>query len=308
MDRLDAMTVLLAVVEAGSFSGAGRRLGMPLATVSRKVAELEGHLTARLLNRSTRRLELTDGGRLYVDACKRILQEIGDAERAAAGEYSTPRGELIVTAPVVFGRLHVLPVVTAFLHAFPAVDVRLVLGDRFVQLMDEHIDLAVRIGNLQDSSFKARSVGWLRQSVCASPRYLRARGVPQHPRDLAAHACITFDALGTPSRWVFQVDGAPSPVAIHSRLVVNTAEAAADAAKADLGVTRLLSYQIDAACQLKELSVVLAAYEPPPIPVNLLFSGQERMALKVRSFLDFAAPRLRERLPRVTAGRQDGGP
>ena len=306
MDRLDAMTVLLAVVEAGSFSGGSRRLDMPLATVSRKVADLERHLKTRLLNRSTRKLELTDSGRIYVDACKRILEEIGDTERAAAGEYSTPRGELIVTAPIVFGRLHVLPVVTEFLHAYPEVDVRLLLGDRIVHLLDEHIDLAVRIGTLRDSSFKVRGVGSLRQSVCAGPGYLSARGVPRHPSDLAAHECITFDALGVPSRWIFQVDGVALPVPVHSRLVVNTAEAAVDAARANLGVTRLLSYQIDAACRSKELSVVLAAYEPPPVPVNLLFSGQERMALKVRAFLDFAAPRLRERLPRIAARRQGG--
>ena len=299
MDRLNAMRVLLAVVEAGSLSGAGRRLGMPLATVSRKVADLEGHLKARLLDRSTRRLELTESGRAYVDACKRILGEVDDAERAAAGEYSTPRGELVVTAPVVFGRLHVLPIVTQFLNDYPAVDVRLILGDRLVHLLDEHIDLAVRIGSLKDSSLKARSVGSLRQSVCASPAYLKARGVPKHPNDLAAHACITFDALEAPARWVFAVDGASLPVPVHSRLIVNTAEAAVDAARAGLGLTRLLSYQIDAACRAKELAVVLAAYEPPPIPVSLLFGGHDRIALKVRAFVDFAAPRLQARLPRI---------
>jgi DNA-binding transcriptional LysR family regulator len=249
---------------------------------------------------------LTDTGRSYVDACRRILEEVGDAERAAQGEYSTPRGELILTAPVVFGRLHVLPLVAEFLDAFPAVDVRLVLGDRVAHLLDEHIDLAVRIGALQDSSFKAVPVGWLRQSVCASPAYLASHGVPRQPGDLAAHECVTFDALGAPSRWVFHVDGATAAVQVHSRLVVNTAEAAVDAAKADVGVTRLLSYQIDAACRSGELSVVLDAFEPPQIPVSLVFNGQQRVALKVRAFLDFAAPRLRERLQRISAYRQEG--
>jgi len=307
MDRLDAMRVFLAVVDAGSLSAGGRKLDMPLATVSRKVVELETHLKARLLNRSTRKLELTDTGRIYVDACRRILEEVGDAERAAAGEYSTPRGELILTAPVVFGRLHVLPVVAEFLDAFPAVDVRLTLGDRVVHLLDEHIDLAVRIGALQDSSFKAVAVGSLRQSVCASPAYLASHGVPEHPGDLAAHECVTFDALGAPSRWIFHVDGATTAVPVHSRLVVNTAEAAVDAAKSGVGITRLLSYQIDAACRSGELSVVLDAYEPAQIPVSLVFNGQKRVALKVRAFLDFAAPRLRERLQRI-AGHRDGRP
>ena len=299
MDRLDAMHVLLTVVEAGSLSAAGRRLGMPLATVSRKLAELEAHLKARLLTRSTRRLELTDTGRSYVAACKRILEEVGEAERAAAGEYSTPRGELVITAPMVFGRLHVLPLVTEFLQAFPEVDVRLALGDRVSHLLDEHLDLAVRIGALPESSFKASAVGTLRRVVCASPAYLSAHGTPQRPGDLANHPCISFDALTGPDRWVFHEGKTETAVAIHSRLIVNTAEAAADAAKTGLGLARLLSYQVDAARRAGELVLVLEAYEPPLIPVNLVFHAQQHIPLKLRAFLDFAAPRLRERLLRI---------
>jgi DNA-binding transcriptional LysR family regulator len=296
VDRFDAMTVFLAVVEAGSLSGAGRRLGMPLATVSRKVSELETHLKARLLSRSTRRLELTDTGRAYVDACKRILVELNEAERAATGEYSAPKGELVITAPLVFGRLHVLPVVTEFLLAYPAVDVRLVLGDRITHLLDEHLDLAVRIGTLPDSSFKATGVGWLRRVVCGSPAYLASHGVPQAPADVGGHDCITFDAVASHDQWVFRFEKSELPVPVHSRLVVNTAEAAVDAAKAGLGLTRLLSYQIDAARRAGDLTVVLEAFEPPPIPVSLVFNAQHRITLKLRAFLDFAAPRLRERL------------
>lgn len=299
MDRFDAMNVLLNVVEAGSLSAAGRRLGMPLATVSRKLAELESHLKARLLNRSTRRLELTDAGRHYVDACKRILDEVGDAERAAAGEYSTPRGDLVVTAPVVFGRLHVLPLVIEFLHAFPDVDVRLVLGDRVSHLLDEHLDLAVRIGALQDSNFKAAAVGSLRHVVCASPAYLAAHGTPKTPGDVATHRCVTFDALAAPDRWSFRDGKTDTTVRVHSRLVVNTAEAAVDAAKAGLGLTRLVSYQADAARRAGELALVLEAFEPPPVPVNLVFHAHQRIPLKLRAFLDFAAPRLRARLLQI---------
>jgi DNA-binding transcriptional LysR family regulator len=296
MDRFDAMSVFLAVVEAGSLSAAGRRLDMPLATVSRKVSELETHLKARLLNRSTRRLELTDTGRAYVDACKRILVEVGEAERAATGEYSAPKGELVITAPVVFGRLHVLPVVTEFLLAFPAVNVRLALGDRITHLLDEHLDLAVRIGTLPDSSFKATGVGWLRRVVCGSPAYLASHGVPQTPADLDNHDCVTFDALASPDQWVFRYEQSELAVPVHSRLVVNTAEAAVDAARTGLGLTRLLSYQIDAARRAGDLAVVLEAFEPPPIPVSLVFNAQQRIPLKLRAFLDFAAPRLRERM------------
>jgi DNA-binding transcriptional LysR family regulator len=290
------MTVFLAVVEAGSLSAAGRRLGMPLATVSRKVSELETHLKARLLNRSTRRLELTNTGRAYVDACKRILVEVGEAERAAAGEYSAPKGELVITAPMVFGRLHVLPVIIEFMLAYPAVNVRLAMGDRVMDLLDEHLDLAVRIGTLPDSSFTATGVGWLRRVVCGSPAYLASRGVPGTPADVGMHDCITFDAVASPDQWVFRLEKSELAVPVRSRLVVNTAEAAVDAAKAGLGLTRLLSYQIDAARRAGDLAVVLEAFEPRPIPVSLVFNAQQRIPLKLRAFLDFAAPRLRERM------------
>ena len=173
MDRLEAMSILVAVVETGSLSAAGRRLGVPLPTVSRKLSELEAHLNARLLIRSTRKLALTDAGAEYLEACRRILEQVGDAERAASGEFSVPRGELVVTAPIVFGRLHVLPVVNAFLARFPEIDVRLVLSDRNLHLIDDHIDVAVRIGALADSNMVATRVGSVRSVVCGSPRVLR---------------------------------------------------------------------------------------------------------------------------------------
>ena len=223
MDRLDAMTVFLAVVDAGSLSAAGRRLGMPLATVSRKLAELEAHLGARLVNRSTRRLELTDPGRDYEQACRRILDDVDGAERAVAGEYDTPRGELAITAPIVFGRLHVLPVLNEFLRANAAVDVRLALGDRIAHLLDEHVDVAVRIGTLPDSRLNAVPLGTLRAVVCASAAYLKAHGTPRTPADLAAHRCITFEAT-FPGPWRFADGAAFTPE--RPRLVVNTAEAA----------------------------------------------------------------------------------
>ncbi|MEO5756835.1 MAG: LysR substrate-binding domain-containing protein, partial [Mesorhizobium sp.] len=172
MDRLEAMSLFIATVEAGSLSAAGRRSGTPLATVSRKISDLEHHLKTRLLNRSTRRLTLTDAGHAYFAACRRILDEVGEAERTAGGEYSTPTGELIITAPIVFGRLHVLPVVTAFLAAYPRVDIRLTLGDRIAQLAEDHIDLAIRIGHLPDSRMVAIKIGSIRHVVCASPAYL----------------------------------------------------------------------------------------------------------------------------------------
>ena len=189
MDRLLAMKVLVAVVEAGSLSAASRALGVPLATVSRRIAELEAHLGAQLLNRTSRRLDLTETGRDYLAATRRILDDVAEAERAATGEYTAPKGDLIITAPLVFGRLHVLPIVIDYLEAYPEVDVRLVLNDRNVNLAEDHVDLAIRIGALPDSSFLATRVGSIERIVCGSPAYLAARGRPSRPADLAAHDC-----------------------------------------------------------------------------------------------------------------------
>ena len=226
MDRLESMSTLVAAVEAGSLSAASRKLGMPLATVSRKVSELEAHLRTRLVNRTSRRLTLTDAGRSYVAACKRILDDIGEAERAAAGEYVAPRGDLIITAPIVFGRLHVLPVAIEFLKAYPDIDVRLALADRVVNLLEDDVDLAVRIGELPDSSLVATRVGAIRRVVCGSPDYFAARGTPKRPEELSNHDCITFHGLSAPDAWQFTAGKSTVSVAIHSRLIVNTAEAA----------------------------------------------------------------------------------
>src|SRR5918996_1410900 len=184
MDRLEAMSILLAVVEAGSLSAAARRRGIPLATVSRKVSDLETHLRTRLLNRSSRRITLTDAGRSYVAACKRLLEEVEEAERSASGEYSAPKGDLTITVPIVFGRLHVLPIVVEFLAAYPEIDARIMLADRVANLLEDRIDLAVRIGELPDSSLVATRVGSIRRIVCGSPAYFAKRGMPSAPGDL----------------------------------------------------------------------------------------------------------------------------
>src|SRR5512144_1546021 len=210
------MSILVTAVDAGSLSAAARHLGTPLATVSRKVSELEAHLKTRLLTRSSRRLTLTDAGRNYVAACKRILEEVGEAERAASGEYSAPKGDLIITAPIVFGRLHVLPAVAEFLETYPEIDIRLVLADRAVNLLEEHVDLAVRIGELPDSSLVATRVGAIRRVVCGSPGYFAARGTPQTPDELGMHHnCVTFEALMSPDSWSFAIGESDVSVPVH---------------------------------------------------------------------------------------------
>ena len=296
MDRFDAMAVLLRVVEEGSLSAAGRRLGVPLTTVSRKISDLEGHLGARLLLRSNRSATLTQAGLSYVAACKRILSEVAEAELAASGAFTSARGELAITAPVVFGRLHVLPVVTEFLRAYPDIDIRLTLADRLLHLQDDHVDLAVRIGTLPDSSLMAVRVGAVRQVICASPDYLAAHGAPLAPDDLSRHRCITFTGLGNPDRWILNAGDVEKSVPIRSRLMVNTAEAAIDAALAGLGLTRVLSYQVAAAKSAGHLVAVLESCEPPAVPISLVIDGQGALPLKLRAFLDFAGPRLRERM------------
>jgi DNA-binding transcriptional LysR family regulator len=293
MDRLASMSVFVAVVTAGSFSAASRRLRMPLPTVSRKVAEIESHLKAKLLVRSTRKLVLTEAGRAYVEDCRRILEAVTEAERGASGQYNAPQGELTITAPIVFGRLHVVPVVTDFLGAFERVDVRLLLADRTLNLIEDRVDLAVRIGALPDSRLVASKVGQIRRVVCASPAYLKARGTPRSPQDLLKHDCVTFAGLTDAGSWSFRDR---ETVRVHSRLSTSTAEAAIDATAAGIGLTCTFSYQIADAVKAGRLAIVLKKFEPAPLPVSLLYVQESRITAKLRAFLDFAAPRVRARL------------
>jgi DNA-binding transcriptional LysR family regulator len=299
VDRLEAMALLVEAVDAGSLSAASRKMNVPLPTMSRKIADLESHLGARLLTRSTRKLTLTDAGAEYVSVAKRILEQVADAERTAAGEYSAPRGDLAVTAPIVFGRLHVLPLVTDFLTRYPEINIRLVLSDHNADLIDEHVDMAIRIGALPDSSMIATRVGAVRHVICASPSFLKSHGVPETPTALAALPCISHDFLTVPSAaWPFRDPGAKVDIMapVRVRLAVTTAEAAIDAAVAGIGLTRLLSYQVAEPVARGDLRIILAQYERETIPVSILHAGPGMLPLKVRIFRDFAAPRLRAAL------------
>ncbi|GAC1317280.1 MAG: LysR family transcriptional regulator [Collimonas sp.] len=296
MDRFDAMTVFQTVVDMGSLSAASRKLGMPLPTVSRKISELEFHLKAQLLVRSTRKLVLTDTGAAFLTASRRLLDDLHEAERAASGEYTEPRGDLIMTAPVAFGRLHVLPVLCEFMNAYPEVNVRLSLGDRVSNLVEDHVDLALRIGKLPSSGMVAKAVGEVSRIICASPSYIAQRSAPQQPDDLARHQCIGFEVYDAGYGWRFMLDGKETIVPIKPRLVVNSAEAAMDAAIAGAGLASVLSYQAEAALRRGSVSLVLRDFETSPLPVSLLYLGQGRIPLKVRAWLDYSAPRLRERL------------
>ena len=301
MDRLEGMSIVLAVAEAGSLSAAARRQKMPLASVSRKVSELEAHLRTKLFNRSSRALVPTDAGRSYIAAAKRILADVAEAERAASGEYTTPRGDLSVSAPVALGRMYLQPVLAEFLATFPEVDVQLALQDRAANLLEEHVDVALRIGalthsTLADSSLIAVRIGEIRRVMCASPAYLKSRGTPKSPDDLLGHDCISYPPIQSPSTWRFNRDKTEYVVPVRSRLVVSNLESACDAARAGIGITVAFSYHVAEAIQSGELTPLLQDFQPPSQPVGFVYSPNRFMPVKLRAFLDFTVPRLRARL------------
>ena len=310
MDRLEAMSLALAVAESGTLSAAARRQKTPLATVSRKVSELEAHLQTKLFNRTSRALVLTDAGRAFVAAAKRILADVAEAERAASGEYTTPRGDLTVSAPVALGRMHLLPVVAEFLEAFPQVDVALSLQDRPVNLLEEEIDVALRIGALADSSLIAVRVGESCRVVCASPGYLKSRGTPRSPDHLAKHDCITYAPFQPSNMWTFERDRTEFAVPVRSRLIVSNQESACDAARAGIGITVAFSYLVADAVKSGELVPLLQDFMPLPRPVSFVYSPNRFMPVKLRAFLDFALPRLKAglHLPKGVAPRGRGKP
>jgi DNA-binding transcriptional LysR family regulator len=296
MDRIEAMTVFAAVVDAGGFAAAARRLRLSPPAVTRAVAALESRLGVRLLNRTTRRVSLTEPGARFLETARRLLAELDAAEKSAAGAAAEPMGELFLTAPVTFGRLHVTPVVGDFLAAHPGVTARLLLVDRTVGLVEEGVDAAVRIGALPDSSLQARKVGEVRRQVVASRAYLRRRGTPHDPRELAAHDVIAFSGIGSGRDWRFGAGRERLSVTVAPRLEVNDAAAAIALAERGDGLTRVLSYQAAASLAARRLVPVLEAFAPPPLPVQLVHPAGRFLPAKTRAFLDFAAARLRRRL------------
>ncbi len=303
MDRLEAMEVFVAAVDEGSLAAAGRRLGRSPAAVTRAVALLERRTGTRLLHRTTRALRLTEAGERYVATCRRLLADLAEAELLAAGERQAPRGLLTVTAPSLFGFLHVRPLVDDFLASYPEVQVRLLLLDRVVNLIDEGLDLAVRIGPLPDSSLIAVAVGSLRRVVCASPDYLARHKAPQTPADLAAHDCIAFTQQ-SPGETSWSFGGGATParhVRVRPRLITNSAEAAVASASAGHGITRVLSYQIERELGAGQLKLLLQDFEPPPPQVHLIYPEARLSVAKARAFVDLVVPRLRARLSRIAA-------
>lgn len=291
MDRLGAMTAFVSVAELRGFAPAARRLGLSASAVTRLVASLEQHLSVQLLRRTTRSVALTDAGSRYLERARRILADVAEAEGAARAERSEPIGRLVVSAPLVFGRQHVAPMMCDYLARHRAVVGELALADRLVHLIDEGIDVAVRIGRLDDSSLRVRQVGATRRVVVASPAYLAQRGRPRTPADLAAHATIELPPLTGTQQWRFVRDGKELSVPLAPSFVTNSADAAIGHAERGGGLAMVLSYQVAERVRAGALRIVLRRYEPPPLPIHVAYPSTRLPSASVRAFIDMAANR-----------------
>jgi DNA-binding transcriptional LysR family regulator len=284
MDRFEALKAFVAVAEHRSFAEASRTLRISPTAASRAIASLEEALGVMLLRRTTRTVRLTPEGAAYLERCRVALDELDGAERSLRGENAQPRGELIVTAPVVFGRMHILPIVTKLLRAHPQLNLNLILVDRIIRLVEEGIDVAVRIADLSDSSLHVVRLAEVRRVLVANPTYLADRGVPSGVSDLLKHNLIVFDNFATNGEWRFTESGRPA-IRCEPRLLTNSVEAAIDAALDGLGIARALSYQVDGHVRAGRLRYVLPQFDPPTVPVNLLFQASRRGSPNVRALI-----------------------
>jgi DNA-binding transcriptional LysR family regulator len=293
MDRFHEMQVFLAVAEEEGFAAAARRLNTSPPSVTRAIAAMEQRIGTQLLARTTRSLHLTEAGQRYLEDCRRILDELDEADEAAAGSYSIPCGHLSVTAPVLFGELYVAPVLGDYLDLFPQVNINALLVDRVVNMADEGIDVAVRIGHLHEAGQQAITVGEVRRVVCASPDYLDQYGRPEHPEQLREARIIALSSASqSVNEWAFVQGGQVLTVPIAPRLVVSANNAAINLARLGWGMTRVLSYQVAAAVAAGELESVLEAFEPAPLPIQVVFQNSARVPAKISTFVDFLSQRL----------------
>jgi DNA-binding transcriptional LysR family regulator len=293
MDRFHLITVFVAVVDAGGFAGAARKLAISPPAVTRAINDLEAHLGVRLLTRTTRVVRLTDAGARYVEDCRRILAELEEAAESVSGLHSAPRGKLTLTAPVLFGAKFVTPIVTEYLTRYPDVTAACWFLDRIVNMMEEGVDVAVRIGELPDSSMQAIKVGQVRRVICASPDYLAEHGIPQAPDDLLRHRLISSSGVSPAPEWRLMQDGEPRVIKFQPRMTTTSNDSAVAAAAGGFGLTRLLSYQVAEHLREGTLQTVLSEFEPAPLPVQVVHREGRQASQKVRSFLDLAIERLR---------------
>jgi DNA-binding transcriptional LysR family regulator len=295
VDKLSAMRAFVEIVDRGSLTAAGEALDKSLPTVVRTLAALEEELGVRLLRRTTRRMSLTEEGRAYLDRCRRILADVAEAEQALVSERAEPQGEIRATAPVLFGQLHVAPAITDFVRRYQRVRVELLLLDRVVNLIEEGIDVAVRIGPLADSSMIAAPVGHVRRVVCASPELLERAGTPERPEILADQSCVRFRGIAPGSTWHFREGRRDLPVRVEGPFTCNQASAAVDACAAGLGFGLFLSYQVEPLVRAGKLRVVLDAFEPPKLPVSVVYPDARLMSTRLRAFVDWMKESLKGR-------------
>ena len=286
MDRFDAMQAFVTVADLKGFAPAARKLGLSPSGVTRLIAALEDRLGARLLQRTTRSVTLTDIGTRYLERVRRVLADVEEAEGSARDERTRPSGRLVVSAPIGFGRLHVSPVMSAYLKRYPEVSGELRLADRMINLVEDGVDLAVRIGHLPDSSLVARHVGEMRRIVVASSDYLKPRGEPKTPEAIAAHETIQFGATTASPEWRFVADGREVRMACAPRFSTNSADAAIQYAEQGGGLTRVLAYQAAEAIKAGRLKIVLAKFEPPALPIHIVYPTSRLLSAKVRAFID----------------------
>lgn len=293
MDRLHLMTVFVAVGEEESFAGAARRLAMSPPAVTRAIAALELRLGVKLLNRTTRFVRVTEAGQRYLEDARRIITDVDTADEAAAGINAEPRGHLSVTAPVLFGKMFVLPGIVTYLQRHPGMEVSAVFLDRVVNLLEEGFDAGVRIGELPDSSMQAIGVGHVRRVVCASPAYLAQHGVPRTPAELARHTVVAAASVTPGVEWKFSLGGAAVNVRLKPRLMVSTNDGAIEAVRRGFGLSRLMSYQVAPLVAGGELTPILEDYEPQPLPIHVLHREGRHASAKLRTFVDLMVARLR---------------
>ncbi|QEY10871.1 LysR family transcriptional regulator [Cellvibrio sp. KY-YJ-3] len=287
------MQIYVAVAECEGFAAAARRLGISPPVVTRAVADLEARLGVRLLNRITRYVRATDAGQRYLDDARRVIAAADEADEAAIGVNSEPRGHLTVTAPVLFGRIYVMPAIVDYLQRYPAAEVSALFVDRVVNLLEEGVDVALRIGELGDSSFNALRVGRVRRVLCASPDYLARQGVPENPDALTGHSIIVATSLGANVEWRFMQDKTPWVVRIKPRLSVSSNDSAIEAAVRGLGIARLMSYQVAPEIDSGKLKILLSEYETAPVPIHIVHREGRYTSTKIRSFIDLMAEQLR---------------
>lgn len=286
MDLIESMDVFVTVADLKGFAPGARRLGLSPPAVTRMIAGLEERIGARLLQRTTRSVTLTDAGVRFLERARRILADVAEAKSAANAERGAPVGRLVVAAPHVFGRLHVAALVCTFLRKFPDVTGELILNDRVVSLVEEGIDVAIRVGSLEDSSLVARSVGLVRRVVVASPQYLKRQGMPRRPEDVAGHDLIRVTTLSPTNDWRFLQDGVETRIPIAPRYVTNSADAAVGHAELGGGLAMVLSYQVTDAVKAGRLRIVLADFELPPLPIHVVYPTTRLLSAKVRAFAD----------------------